>query len=347
MIINNFKIIDPSEIKNWDELILNFPDYSFFHSSSWSNVMRDTYNYTPSYFVIIENGILKAAVPLMIVNSSLTGNRAVSLPFSDYCEPLLQKEVNFGHILEGIKNICIGKKLKYLELRGGKNFLNEVERSSFDYNHTLDLTVGKEALFKNLSSSTKRNIKKAVRESVSVEISNSVSALEDFYKMNCVTRKKHGLPPQPKRFFKNLYKHVILKNEGFIALGKYNGTSIGSALYLHIGKKALYKFGASYMEFQTLRANNLIMWEVIKYYASNGYGSFSFGRTEPENDGLRRFKLGFGTHEEELHIYKYDFTERDFLPLKTKTTGLHNKIFNKTPLPILKIFGLIFYRHFG
>ena len=80
MIINNFKIIDPSEIKNWDELILNFPDYSFFHSSSWSNVMRDTYNYTPSYFVIIENGILKAAVPLMIVNSSLTGNRAVSLP---------------------------------------------------------------------------------------------------------------------------------------------------------------------------------------------------------------------------------------------------------------------------
>ena len=141
--------------------------------------------------------------------------------------------------------------------------------------------------------------------------------------------------------------HIISKNEGFIALGKYNGACIGSALYLHIGKKALYKFGASYMEYQNLRANNLIMWDVIKYYANKGYESFSFGRTEPENEGLRRFKLGFGTHEEVLHIYRYNFTKRDFLPLKTKTTGLHNKIFNKIPLPILKIFGSIFYRHFG
>ena len=326
---------------------MNFPDYSFFHSASWSAVMRDTYNYKPSYFTIFENGILKAAVPLMIVNSTLTGSRAVSLPFSDYCEPLLDSEVNFEYIFEEIKNFCIDKKLKYFELRGGKNFLNEVERSAFDYNHFLELSIGEEVLFKNLNSNTKRNLKKAVREGVSVEISNSISALEDFYKMNCVTRKKHGLPPQPEKFFKSLYEHIILKNEGLIALGKYNGASIGSALYLHIGKKALYKFGASYMEYQNLRANNLIMWEVIKYYADRGYESFSFGRTEPENDGLRRFKLGFGTHEEELHTYRYDFSERDFLPLKTKTTGLHNKIFNKTPLPILKIFGSIFYRHFG
>ena len=103
MIISDFKIINPSGMKNWNELILNFPDYSFFHSSSWSAVMRDTYNYKPSYFIIIENGVLKAAIPLMIVDSLITGNRAVSLPFSDYCEPLVDKEVNFDYIFEEIK----------------------------------------------------------------------------------------------------------------------------------------------------------------------------------------------------------------------------------------------------
>jgi lipid II:glycine glycyltransferase (peptidoglycan interpeptide bridge formation enzyme) len=345
--LSDLKIINPLDLQNWDELILQHPDYSFFHSSYWSKVLLETYNYKPYYFVIEKDNKLKAAIPVMFIESFITGKRAVSLPFSDYCQPLISDKISFKELFNVVLKLGKSKGLKYLELRGGNKYFHNVEASTFDYNHILDITLDEEKLFENLSSNTKRNIRKAIREKVNVEISSSRSALEDFYLMNCVTRKKHGLPPQPKKFFNNLFKYVLSQDNGLIAIGKYNNVSIAGAVYLHIGTKALYKFGASFMEYQNLRANNLVMWEALKYYSAKGFESFSFGRTEPDNEGLRKFKLGWGTTEEVLNTHRYNFTTNNFVSMKTKTSGSHNKLFNKLPLPALKIFGSILYKHYG
>lgn len=345
--LSDFKIINPLDLQNWDELILQHPDYSFFHSSYWSRILQDTYKYKPYYFVIEKDNKLIAAIPVMFIESFITGKRAVCLPFSDYCQPLISEEISFNELFNEVLKLGKSEGLKYLELRGGNMYFPDVEASTFDYTHNLDITLDEKKLFENFSSNTKRNIKKATREGVKVEISNSRSALEDFYNMNCVTRKKHGLPPQPKKFFENLYKHIILQDKGFIAIGKFNNVSIAGAIYLHIGYKALYKYGASFMEYQNLRANNLVMWEALKYYSARGFESFSFGRTEPDNEGLRKFKLGWGTREEILNTYRYNFSTNNFECIKTKTSGAHNKLFNKIPLPALKILGSIFYKHYG
>jgi lipid II:glycine glycyltransferase (peptidoglycan interpeptide bridge formation enzyme) len=345
--INDLKIVNPINLPYWDEQVINFPDYSFFHSSAWLKVLVDTYGYKPEFFILENEGKISSIMPLVLINSIITGRRAVALPFSDYCEPLFSNKETFINVFDEVLNYGQKNGLKDFELRGGSRFLSDSDISTFDYNHILDLSIGDEQLNKNLSSNTKRNIKKANREGVTVEISNKLSAVEIFYEMNCSTRKKHGLPPQPKMFFVNLYNHVISKDKGFISLAKHGGKNIAGAVYLHIGEKALYKYGASYMQFQNLRANNNVMWEAIKYYANKGYKSFCFGRTEPENEGLRRFKLGWGTEESKLNIHRYKFSSRSFLPIKTKTTGFHNKFFENAPAPILKLFGSLLYKHFG
>jgi lipid II:glycine glycyltransferase (peptidoglycan interpeptide bridge formation enzyme) len=345
--LSDLKIINPLDIQNWDEMILRFPEYSFFHSSSWTKVLQDTYNYKPYYFTIEKEGMLLAVVPLMIVNSYFTGKRAVSLPFSDYCEPLISDNINFNMVFDEINRFNRKNSLKYLEIRGGKIFFPDVKESTFSYKHNLDLSIGEENLFKNLSSNTKRNIKKAIREDVTVDLSSSRSALEEFYQMNCATRKKHGLPPQPKKFFNNLFTYIISEEKGFIAIGKQNNLTVAGAIYLLIGKKVVYKFGASYMKYQNLRANNLVMWDAIKYSSNEGFESFCFGITEPGNEGLRKFKLGWGTKEDVSNTYKYDLVKNNFIPKDTKISGFHNKIFSNTPLPLLKIFSSISYRHFG
>lgn len=345
--INKLKILNPLEIPDWDRQIKKFENYSFFHSSSWLRVLIETYNYKPSFFILESDDAISAVLPLMQVNSFLTGKKAVALPFSDYSPPLFSDEVSFKNVFSEVLELGKRNKWKYVEIRGGNKFFTESDISTFDYNHTLDLTAGEEQQFKNFSSNTKRNIKKAEREGVIVEISNSLPATEIFYKMNCATRKKHGLPPQPKKFFLNLHKYVLSKNRGFIAIGKHEGKNIAGAVYLQFGDKALYKFGASYMQYQNLRANNIVMWEAIKHFVKEGYSSFCFGRTEPENEGLRKFKLGWGTSEHILNIYRYNFTKRSFLPVKTKTSGVHNRIFSKSPTFFLKIFGSLLYKHFG
>lgn len=121
---SNLQIFDPTKYAGWDDLLIATPGYSFFHSSAWAKVLKDSYGYTPLYFAAIENGQFSALVPVMEVNSFLTGKRGVSLPFTDYCEPIINGRIEFVELFNNI--IAYGKKRgwKYLELRGGEKFLS-------------------------------------------------------------------------------------------------------------------------------------------------------------------------------------------------------------------------------
>lgn len=69
-------IINPLNYEGWDNLVLASQDYSFFHSSAWAKVLHETYKYRPHYFASITNNEIRALVPVMEINSSLTGLRA-------------------------------------------------------------------------------------------------------------------------------------------------------------------------------------------------------------------------------------------------------------------------------
>ena len=387
MSLTNLQIINPITYPGWDELLLRTPGASFFHSSAWAKVLAESYGYTPLYFTVLENGKLRALVPVMEVNSFLTGKRGVSLPFTDYCEPIVSETSEFVVLFNSIIEYGKKKGWKYVELRGGEKNLRSQEsgvssqesggsnlspkslvlgpglNTEHSFNsqpatrnipscitylgHTLGLTKGEENIFSNLRDGTKRNIKKAIKEKVRAEIFNSLESIKEFYRLNCMTRKEHGLPPQPFNFFKKIFDNVISNNLGFVILASYDDKNVAGGVYFHFGEKAVYKYGASEMAYQNLRANNLVMWEAIKWYCHNGFDHFCFGRTEPENQGLIQFKSGWGTAEQKISYYLYDFRKEEFISAKSKVTGFHNKIFRNMPLPLLKKLGSVIYKHVG
>ena len=102
---------------------------------------------------------------------------------------------------------------------------------------------------------------------------------------------------------------------------------MAAAVFLHQGRQALYKFGASDYGFQHLRPNNLVMWEGIRQCAARGCGRLHFGRTSLANEGLRRFKLGFGAREEEIKYCKYDFRAGRFVTDVDRAEGWFNRVF--------------------
>lgn len=342
----NIEIINPLEYPGWDQLLLTHKDYTFFHSSSWSRVLHESYNYRPLYFTSINNGKLTALVPMMEINSIITGKRGVSLPFSDYCQPIVESKMHFQEILNNI--IIHGNKSgwKYFECRGGKRYLNNNINSLYLFTHEIDLTVGGELILSQLRNSTKRNIKKAIKNGVEIGFYQSLESVKEFCKLNFMTRKHHGIPPQPPIFFRKIYEHIISKNLGCVALASYQNKRIAGAIYFHIGDKAIYKFGAFNRKYQELRPNNLIIWSAIKWYSQNNYNSLSFGITNPENTGLRQFKLGWRVNETIINYYKFDLISMSFIKDKFRTKVSYN-LFKKLPSPVLNLTGLLLYKHMG
>ena len=343
----SLQIVDPNQYPNWDELLISTPGSSFFHTSSWAKVLKEAYGYTPKYFTEFDGGRISTLLPIMEVKSFLTGKRGVSLPFTDYCEPIVSDGINFQEILNFVLAEGKERNWKYLELRSFKD-LSPFAFPSLTYlGHTLNLSDKEDQIFSSFRDSTKRNIKKANKEGVKVKIFHSLDSVKEFYRLNSITRKEHGLPPQPVHFFRRIYDHIISKKFGFVILASYQKRNIAGGVYFHFGENAVYKYGASDKNYQHLRANNLIMSEAIKWYSQNGYKSLCFGRTEPENLGLIQFKSGWGTTEQRINYYRYNFKKEAFVSGSSKVTGFHTRIFNKIPIPILNWIGSILYRHVG
>ena len=340
------QIVDPTKYPKWDNLILSLEDYSFFHSSAWAKVLSVSYRYSPLFFTLFHHDRLLGLIPLMEVRSILTGRRGVSLPFSDDCEPIIDEKKHFETIMNEIIQYGTKRRWKYIELRGGNEFLDTIASSAQFYGHTLDLGRDPDTIFRAFKSSTRRNIKKAMKENVQVHISHSLDSVREFYRLNSITRKHHGLPPQPFLFFKNVHKHIISKEKGLVVLASFEGRNIAGAVYFHFGRRAIDKYGASERSYQKKRPNNLVMWEAIKWYGEKGFESFSFGRTEPENNGLLQFKRGWCTREEAVSYYKYDLRERSFV-VDHSNIEKFSHIFRKMPVPLLNLFGSMLYRHVG
>ena len=342
----NLQIINPIEYPNWDDLLLTSGDHSFFHTSAWARVLVESYNYKPLYFSEISEGRLSLLFPFMEVNSIITGKRGVSIPFTDYCDVIVNDPDKFRGAWEQIVAYGRDAEWKHIDLRGGGEYLPEAIPSLSHYTHDLRLNGDEKEIFNNFKENTRRNIKKALKESVEVRLENSFESVKEFFRLNIITRKRHGLPPQPFRLFKNIYDHIILKKNGFISLAHYKKKIIAGAIFFHFNKNAIYKYGASKMDYSRLRPNNLVMWEAIKWYLKNSFTSFSFGITEQSNKGLLQFKRTWRAEEGIVNYYKYNILKDDFEKDEFRAKTSYS-FFRKMPSPMLNLTGALIYRHFG
>lgn len=337
-------IIDPLKIEEWDRFVLDRTRYSFFHSTAWASTLTSSYGYTPRYFVLRDQSGLQAALPVMEVRSLLTGRRGVSLPFTDKCPALSESEDQRNRLIQDAIRHGKKERWRYLELRDS-GFANHVQPSAEYAEHILPLSPDTEGLFAGLKASVRRAIRKSEKDGVTVSVDDSFDALHGFYNLNCVTRRDHGLPPQPFLFFRRLHRHAISRRQGMVVTASHQGKPVSAALFLHFGKKAIYKYGASDKRYQTFRGNDAVMWAGIEWYARRGYESLSLGKTRTDHSGLLRFKRGWGGEESGIRYARYDFEKGAFVRGDDHVHGWHNVFFRTLPVPIARLMGAALYRH--
>jgi len=136
-----------------------------------------------------------------------------------------------------------------------------------------------------------KQLSRAWKEGVQVEITRDGNAIDEFHRLDVMTRRRQGVPPHPRRFLHNLHRYIIEKNKGFCMVASVARKIIADYIYLLHGKTVLFKFGASDDGYFELRPNHFLIWEAMKWGIENGYTKFHFGRTDISHDTLRQFKL--------------------------------------------------------
>ena len=337
--------IDPLADERWDEMASSRADHTIFHRSAWARVLAETYGHQPFYLKISVQGKDAALVPLMEVKSRLTGRRGVSLPFSDFAGPLWSDPMQAPVVYAALLELAASREWKHLEIRGGlvppagaRPFL------TYDSHH-LDLRQGMASIFHNLDSSVRRAIRKSQSSGIEVTVERNPQAVDDFYQLHGRTRRRHGLPPQPLEFFRNICRHLIERNFAIIVLAKLADIPVAGAVFLHSAGRAIYKFGASDSEHWPLRPNHGVMWAGIRELTKIGCDELQFGRTSPADDGLARFKLSWGSVRHSLPYFRHDCRANTWLAADHLPTEGYPLIFGHLPIACNRLAGRLIYPH--
>ncbi|MFN0127094.1 MAG: lipid II:glycine glycyltransferase FemX [Verrucomicrobiales bacterium] len=337
--------VDPLAGEDWDRCVAGHPEAGPFHSSAWARVLARTYGHRPCYLRFHRAGLTVALMPLMDVASRLTGRRGVSLPFADACDLLLFAPVSARLILDVLQRLGVERGWRHVELRGSGGVPDSVATSASFVTHDLDLQQGIDALWDGFEPAVQRAVRKAERDGVTVELRDDRTAMEAFIRLHARTRRRHGLPPQPDRFFHAILEEIIEPGAGTIALAHQSGSPVAAAVFFASGARALYKFGASDERAQSCRANNLAMWHGMRWAIRHGATSLSFGRTAIEQDGLRRFKCGWGAAESSLNYFTVTLPEAWWSGPRERRPGLASVVFSHLPLAVNRLLGAAIYPH--
>lgn len=347
-------LIDPLKDPRWDGLLATHRDASLFHSTEWLEALRRTYGYECiAYTTSAPGEPLENGLPFCRVDSWLTGRRLVSLPFSDHCAPLVRGNEDLRVLVFALQEESRGKRWRYIETRPLESLemTNPLWHPIATYTlHRLDLRPDLDDLFGNLHrNSIQRKIRRAEREGLTYEEGSTESIFDAFYGLLAITRRRHRVPPQPRKWFRNLADCFgeALK----IRIAFKDGRPVAGMLTIRYKETLVYKYGGSDARFNNLGGMHLLYWRSIEDAKKSELRVFDLGRSDADQIGLITFKRRWGAAQSTLTYCRLTAKGNSvhiFDPaINTWRTRLAKQAFACAPARVLSALGTVLYKHIG
>jgi CelD/BcsL family acetyltransferase involved in cellulose biosynthesis len=346
--------IDPLTDPRWEALVARHHDASVFHSREWLEALRRTYGYQAFAFTnSAPDEPLRDGLPFCRVENWLTGRRLVSVPFSDHCKPLLGRPSDLQSFIAGLREETLKGAWRYLEIRPDCTVPRNIAlcHPSAEYAfHKLDLRPDLRTLYANFhKDSIQRKVRRAEREALKCEAGTSERNLDAFYRLMTITRQRHGVPPQPKKWFRNLIECFGPSLQ--ICVASKSGRALAAMLTLRYKNTLVYKYGGSDTRFNNLGSVQWLYWEAIQRAKSEGLQEFDLGRCDRDQPGLMRFKRRWGAAESSLKYFRISRSERPLHVFDSNgpdwKVRAAKRVFTNLPSWTLPHLGSLLYKHVG
>jgi hypothetical protein len=340
--------IDPLTDSRWPGFLSRSPCASVFHTRGWLEAVRTTYGHQPvALGVSGPDGDLLSAVVFCRVSSWFTGRRLISVPYSDHCDPLVASDADLHSLLSACEERGREEGCKYVELRPASalpSIQSDWKRSQEFYLHRLDLRGGADAVFRGSHRDCiQRRIRHAEKEGVRIKQGNDPGLVKTFYDLVLQTRRRHGLPPQPRAWFKNLME--CLGDAATIRIAFHGDEAIAGILTLQYGKSLYYKYGASEARFHRFGAMPYLFWHAIQDAIGRGLEELDLGRSGCNDAGLITFKERWSAARSALTYLRSPSDAPQHIYDGIGKSALARQACRYMPDGCLVGLGMLFYRH--
>jgi CelD/BcsL family acetyltransferase involved in cellulose biosynthesis len=349
-------VVEPWTDARWDAYVASHPRATLYHTSAWIKLVCDIGRYPSLCFAHENNGQLTGVLPLVAVDSRLTGRRISTLPFSDSCFALADHEEAIRSLIEEARSARTKRRARFYEMRGASALRDghDIEpdgfaRSTHFANYVVPLAGDTDAVFKTFArTAVRQTITKGARLGVTVRESVEPRDLDAFYALYVKNRRRHGIPPQPKSLFATILRTMTISPRARLYLAEHESKAVAGLIVIRFNGVTYAKYEGVDETRRELVALYPLFWKTIEDAVHAGDRCYDFGRTAGDNPGLNQFKERWGTTRVELPYYfdppaeGLSVVRSDSLKYRLFTTA-----FRRMPESWSIRIGERIFRHFG
>lgn len=311
------------EIQNWDELLSANPDGgNVFQAAEMAEAKRQN-GWTPRFLIADEIAItvLEKHVPLLGKFWYLPKGPGVTTEAE--LLPLIDELTDFAYT----KAVFVVKiEPEIIESEDTKNAIVEtgvIPARPIQPNVStviIDTSPGLDEIMASFNQKGRNALRRAEREGV---ITRPVEANEAnmriMYELLAKTAEgRFDSSLRSFNYYKKFWQNYTKSGHGNLFFAEYDDRIIAGAFCMYLGKKGLYKDGASLREKVVYGASHLLQWEVIKWMKERDVTSYDLcgsphsteiNDTKNPFHGIGRFKTSFNKHVTD-YVGCYDIVVR-------------------------------------
>jgi len=275
MSTNISRLVDREE-KQWDAYVYSSHGTSHSQLSGWRHVIQSSYGHLPFYVWIIENGVPKGILPLILMRGRLMGRSLVSMPYLDDGGVFSEDRGVREELFREAQRLYEEHGVNHLDLRHRIPSGLKLSSTNSKVTLLLDLMDNSDRMWKQFNPKLRNQIRKAVKSELTVSWSG-LDALPDFYEVFSMNMRDLGSPVHSRAFFTEIL--TKFRDSAKLLIVRKKDKAIGAGLCLSFKDTLMMPWASSLRSYRPNCPNNLLYWEAIRYGCEKGYRVFDFGRS--------------------------------------------------------------------
>lgn len=306
---------DAGRDDEWDAFVERAPGGHHLQTSRWGEV-KQVVGWRAVRSVVRRDGRIVAGCQLLLRSVGRMG----ALAYAPRGPLALEDDSKaVAAALSGVEALAVDERVRLLKLQPPvhrHDLAAAFERRGFRPSQieaaplatvVVDLRRDEDALIRGMRGATRRNIRGAQRNGVTIR-SGSFEDLARFAHLIALTSRRQGFTPYPSHYYERMFQVFRPDGHAELLLAEHGGRVVSGALIVGFGDTAVYKVGAWIGERNTIHPNELLHWTAMQRARQHGHHFYDLegidpplaeallrGELPPEaRRGTAHFKLGFG-----------------------------------------------------
>lgn len=321
-------IVNIDEKEKWNNIVKSFSNYDVFYLPEYVEAFKMHGDGEPILFYY-EDGKTKAMNVIMKKDIAKTEFFKDKLEENKYFD--LSSPYGYGgFIIEGedSKNVnkCYEEYCKknniiceFVRFHLLENYQKKYNGEAVKIKHNIirKLDMNPEEMLMDFEHKVRKNIKKANRNNLQIQIDTTGETLNNFLEIYYSTMDRNNAE-QEYYFDKSFFEKLNEMKENIVYFNVlYEGKIISTELVIYSPNNCYSYLGGTLSEYFDLRPNDFLKYEIIKWAYNKGIKNFILGGGYGgEDDGIYRYKKSFApTGIYDFYIGKNIFNEKIYAEL--------------------------------